>query len=70
MAQQQLSVGTRVRTTIDLGGIIRPFVRVGEPGRIEAIAAEGGYVVRFDAYDRSMGVHADEVARAEARPAR
>ncbi|WP_144722088.1 hypothetical protein [Agrococcus jejuensis] len=70
MAQHDLSIGARVRTTIDLGGIIRPFIQAGEPGRIEALVAEGGYVVRFDAYDRPVGVHADEIARGSAAPAR
>lgn len=62
MAQQTPTVGARVRTTIDVGGIIRPFVQAGEPGRVEALLDEGGYVVRFAAHDLSMGVHADEVA--------
>ncbi|SDH60412.1 hypothetical protein [Agrococcus jejuensis] len=69
MATHDLSIGARVRSTIDLGGIVRPFIQAGEPGRIEALDDEGGYVVRFDACHRSMGVHADEVARAE-EPAR
>ena len=62
MAERTLTVGARVRTTIDVGGIIRPFVQAGEPGVVEALLDEGGYVVRFAAHDLSMGVHADEIA--------
>lgn len=65
MAEREMRVGDRVRATIELGGIVRPFVPAGQPGRVDAVV-DGGYLVRFDACHRSMGVHADEIARAGA----
>lgn len=64
MTQHELSVGARVRADIDVGGVIRPFVPAGRGGRVEALV-DGGYLVRFDACHRSMGVHADEIASAD-----
>lgn len=69
LSDANLTIGTRVRSTMDIGGIIRPFVPRDAVGVVDAVLQPTGHLVRFDADDRPVAVHDDEIA-ADAEAAR